>query len=70
VAFPISMLVRFAERLTVPIAVSGTLTGMAVYLGSAAQAPRDWVNYVVAAWLFLLLLAAWLASRWARARRV
>ena len=68
-AFPISMLARSAARLTVLISVSAILAGMAVGLWEAAQAPADWVNYLTAAYNFLLLLALWLASRWARTRR-
>jgi len=68
VAFPISMLVHAAERVTVLIAVSGTLAGVVRSLWNVVQAPGDWVNYFTAAWLSLLLLALWLASRWARTR--
>jgi hypothetical protein len=70
VAYPVSLLVRSALRVTVLIAMSGTLAGVVVSLWDAAQAPGDGVNYFVAAWLFFLLLAVWLASRWARTRRV
>jgi hypothetical protein len=70
VAFPISMLARSATRVTVLISISGLLAGVAVNLWKAVQAPADWVNYCSAALCLLLLLALWLASRWARARRV
>jgi hypothetical protein len=69
VAAPISMLVRSAARVTTLIVIIGTLPGVAVLLWDAAQAPGDWVNYFVAACLVLPLLALWLVSRWARARR-
>jgi len=68
VAFPISMLVHVAARVTALIAVSGTLAGVVFGLWNVVQAPGDWVNYLTAAWFFLLLLALWLASRWARTR--
>jgi hypothetical protein len=68
VAFPISMLMRSAARVTTLIVVSCTLPGVAISLWDAAQAPWDWVNYFVAAWLVLLLLVLWLVSRWARTR--
>jgi hypothetical protein len=69
VAFPISMLVRSAARVTTLIVISSTLPGVAISLWDAAQAPEDWVNYFAAAWLVLLLLACWLVSRWARTGR-
>ena len=69
VAFPISMLRRSAAGPTTLIAICGTLVGAAVSVWDAAQAPADWVNYIAAALLVLLLLALWLASRWARTRR-
>ena len=69
VAWPVSMLVRSAARVTALILISSTLGGVAVTLWNAAQAPGDWVNYFLAAGLVLLLLAWWLASRWARSRR-
>jgi|SRR5215467_7395848 len=68
VAFPVSMLVHAAARVTVLIAVSGTLAGVVISLWNVVQSPGDWVNYFTAAWLSLLLLALWLASRWARTR--
>jgi len=68
-AFPVSMLVRSAARVTTLIVIGGTLPGVAISLWDAAQAPGDWVNYLAAAWLVLLLLAVRLASRRARTRR-
>jgi hypothetical protein len=65
-AFPISLLIRSAARVTTLIFISGTLAGVAVYLWSAVQAPRDRANYLVVAWLCLLLLIFWLVRRWAR----
>lgn len=69
VAWQISMLVRSAERMTVLISISANLAGVVVNLWNAAQAPGDWVNYFVAALLFIFVLALWLVSRWARTRR-
>jgi hypothetical protein len=69
VAYPMSVLVRSAQRVTTLTVVSGTLLGVAVNLWDAAQGPGDWVNYCGAASLILLLLALWLVSRWARTRR-
>jgi hypothetical protein len=68
--FPLSMLVRSTARMTVLIVISGNLAGVAVNLWNAAQAPEDWVNYFLAALCLLLLLALWLASRWARGGHV
>ena len=69
VAYPISTLLRSATRVTTLIVISSTVAGVAFSLWDAAQAPGDWVNYFAAAWLVLLLLALWLARRWARTRR-
>jgi hypothetical protein len=69
VAYPISALLRSATRVTTLIVISGTVPGVAFSLLDAAQAPADWVNYFAAALLVLLLLALWLASRWARTRQ-
>ena len=66
VAYPLSMLVRSAWRVTVLISISSPLAGVVVSLWNAAQAPGDWVNYLWAAFLFLCSLAIWLADRWAR----
>lgn len=68
-AYPISMLRRAAARATTLIAISGAVAGTAVSLWDASQAPADWVNYLAAALLVLLLPALWLTSRWARSRR-
>jgi len=68
VAFPVSALARGVTRLTVRIGISGVLVGVTVSFWRAAQAPRDWVNYLVATYQFLLL-AWWLVSRRAHARR-
>ena len=64
VAFAISKLVHSATRVIKLIVVSATLTGVAMNLWNAAQAPGDWVNYFVAALLLLSLVAVWLVSRW------
>jgi len=66
VAFPISLFVRSTARVTALIVLGGGLAGVAISLWNTAQAPGDWVNYFIAAWLLLLLLTWWLASRWAR----
>jgi hypothetical protein len=66
-AWPISQYVRSTARTTAPIVISAQLAGVAVYTWNAARAPGDWVNYVVVALFFLLLVAWWLARRWARA---
>jgi hypothetical protein len=68
-AFPVSMLVRSTARMTMLIVISGNLAGVAVNLWNAAQAPENWVNYFLAALCLLLLLALWIARRWARGRR-
>jgi hypothetical protein len=61
VAALISKRVRSAARVTTLLAVASTLALVAVFLWGAAQAPGDWVNYVLAAWLLLLLLVLLLA---------
>jgi hypothetical protein len=68
-AYPISKLVRSAEHLSTSIVASGLLAGVGVNLWNAAQAPGDWVNYFLAALLFLLLLVLSLVRQWARTRR-
>ena len=55
-------------RVTGLIIISSNLAGLVVCIGNAVQAPGDWVNYVVAALLFLLV-AWWLTRRWVRAGR-
>lgn len=62
-AFPISVLVRSAVRVTVLIATGGVLAGLAVNLWDAARAPGDWVNYLAVTYFLILLLALWLARR-------
>jgi hypothetical protein len=72
VAYPITMLAGSAVHTGTPLVIGSNLLGAAVNLWDAAQTPRDsadWVNYCVAALLLVLLLALWLASRRARARR-
>ena len=68
-AFPVSVLARGTGRVTVLIGISAIVVGVAVSLWKAAQAPGDWVNYVVAAWQALLLLTWWLLSRSRHTRR-
>jgi hypothetical protein len=65
-AIPISILAHSPTRVPKLIAVAVTLTGAAVNLWNAAQAPEDsaWVNYFGAALLLLSLVGAWLISRW------
>jgi hypothetical protein len=63
-AIPISLLTHSTARVPKLIAVSVTLTAVAVNLSDAAQTPGDWVNYFLEALLLLSLVAAWLISRW------
>jgi hypothetical protein len=63
-AIPISLLAHSTMRVPQLLAVSATLTGVAVNLWNAAQAPGYWVSYFFAATLLLSLVAAWLISRW------
>jgi hypothetical protein len=70
-AWPVSILLRSAPRVTVLIVVSSTMAGLAVYLWNASQAPADWVNYFLAGLfgfltlLLLVLLALLFVIRWA-----
>jgi hypothetical protein len=64
VAWPISQYVRSTARLTGLIIISSNLAGLVVCAGNAVRAPGDWVNYFMAAWLFLLLVAWWVTRRW------
>jgi len=72
-AFPLSMLMRSAWRVSRLIANGATCVGVAVNIWVAAQSPADWVNYVGAALLFLLLLATlifgWVRSQETRTRQ-
>jgi hypothetical protein len=65
-AWPIGQYVRSTARMTGLIVISGNLAGVVIYTWNAARAPGDWVNYFVAASLFLLLVAWWLIRRWVR----
>jgi hypothetical protein len=69
-ACPVSRFARASEHMSTFIVASGLLAGTGVCLWNTAQAPGDWVNYFLAACLFVLLLPLWLARRWARTRRV
>jgi hypothetical protein len=69
VAYPLSMLMHSALRVSTLIASGGVLAGMAVFLWQGARAPADWVNYFAAAWFLVMLLAMGIASRWARIRQ-
>jgi hypothetical protein len=63
VAWSISQYVQPGARMTRLIFIAGGLAGEVVSIWNAAQSPGDWVNYSVAAWLFLLYLAWWLIRR-------
>jgi hypothetical protein len=63
VAWPISQYARSGARMTGLIFIAGGLAGEVSYIWNAVQAPGDWVNYFVAAWLLLLYLAWWLIRR-------
>jgi hypothetical protein len=69
VAYPISVLVRSARRVTMLIAISNILAGAAFYLWNAARDPGDWVNYPAAAVLVVTLPVSWLVTRWDRTRQ-
>jgi hypothetical protein len=73
VAYLIRKRVHPAGRMTGLLGISSILALAGVYLWSAAQAPGDWVNYVLAALLLLpvlvgLPLAWWLRRLGARGR--
>lgn len=68
VAWPVSRYAGSGPRITGLIVISSCLAGEVIYIWNAVQAPGDWVNYFVAAWLFLLNVAWWLVRRWARTR--
>jgi len=63
-ALPVSQYLRPGARITALILIGSVLMGMVVNSWHAALAPRDWMNYLEAACLFLLLLAWWLIRRW------
>lgn len=65
-AWPISQYARSSARMSGLIAISSGLAGEVVWIWNAVQAPGDWVNYFVAAWLFSLYLAWWLIRQWVR----
>ena len=67
-AFHICRRARGAGRATTLLGISAILAGGAVLLGVVAQAPGDWVNYILAAVTFLpgILLALWLRRLQAR----
>jgi hypothetical protein len=69
VAYPLSILVDSAARVSRLIVITSSMVGIAVSLWDAHRAPGDWANYFTAALLFLPLLAMWLAHRWTRTRR-
>jgi len=55
-----------AGRMTALLGISATLALGAVFLGNAAQAPEDWVNYFFAALLILPLLVGLPLAWWLR----
>jgi hypothetical protein len=66
VAWPVSQYVRSGARMTGLIVISSGVAGEVVYIWNAVQAPGDWVNYLLAALLFLPYLAWWLIRQWVR----
>ena len=66
VAYYLRKRVRSAGRLTALLGISATLAAGAVLLGEAAQAPRDWVNYVLPAVVLLPLLVGLPLAWWLR----
>jgi hypothetical protein len=69
VAWPIGQFLGATARVTGLIIIAGNLAGLVVFIGNAVRAPADWVNYFMAAWLFLLLVAWWVTRRWVRTGR-
>jgi hypothetical protein len=66
VAYLIRKSVRPAGRLTALLGISATLALGAVFLGDAAQAPGDWVNYFFAALLILPVVVGLPLAWWQR----
>jgi hypothetical protein len=66
VAYSIRKRVHSAGRLTALLGISAYLALGAVFLGNAAQAPGDWVNYVLAALVLLPLLVGLPLAWWLR----
>jgi hypothetical protein len=66
VAYLIRKRVRPAGRMTPLLGISAVLALAAVYLGNAAQAPGDWVNYFLAASLLLTVLVGGPLAWWLR----
>ncbi len=69
VAWPIGQFLGSTARMTGLIIMAGNLAGLVVFIGNAVRAPGDWVNYFMAALLFLLLVAWWVTRRWVRTGR-
>ena len=69
VAWPLSECVHSGKRAPTLIFIGGILTGGALNLWNAAQAPQDWWHYLLAAWLLLVIPAWWVIARRARTRR-
>jgi hypothetical protein len=63
VAYHLRRRVHCAGRVTTLLGISATLAAEAVFLGSAAQAPGDWVNYFLAALVLAGLPLAWWLRR-------
>jgi hypothetical protein len=66
VAYLIRKRAHSAGRMTALLGISATLALAAVFLGNAAQAPQDWVNYFFAALLLLPLLVGLPLAWWLR----
>jgi hypothetical protein len=63
-AWTVSFYFRSTARMTSMIFISGCLVGAAVCIENAVQAPGDWVNYLLAAQQFVMvLLICWLIRR-------
>jgi hypothetical protein len=68
-AWPVSHYLRPTARLTVLICMIGSVAGLVANTWDAVHSPGDWVNYLAVALLSLSIVALWLVSPWAQARR-
>jgi hypothetical protein len=66
VAWSVSEYARPAAGTTQLISMGGSMVGVVVFSWEAAQAPGDWVNYMLALLMLSLTLAWWLVRRWVR----
>jgi hypothetical protein len=66
VAYRIRKRARSAGRVTALLGIGAILMLAAAFLGNAAQAPGDWVNYFLAALLLLPLLVGLPVAWWLR----